>query len=409
MIPSVSMKKPHQKNHKYGVKPMKLGPKKYAWLSVVLSLLLFFSLMLSCRKTESPPEAATSRDQIRLAVFYPSVGSLKALRALKEKGQLPPNLHVTGFYYELEKTNYTKARLYTKEVGLTWVKFHELRGHLSKENVFHENPFSSEFAQILKSSDGVILFGGADIPPYVYNNSLSLLTRIATPYRSFLETSFVFYLLGGFQDPAYKPLMDNKPEFPVIGLCLGLQSLNVGTGGTLVQDIWSEIYGKKYIEEVIKLGKNAWHTNPYASLFPEKELFPYELHPIRLIPDGFFVKTLGLNGSDTPSVFSAHHQMAGKLGMGFRTAATSMDGKVIEAIEHKRFPNVLGVQFHPESTMIWSSSKTWKFTPDQQKEVSVRDYLESTPVSMSFHKSLWAWFSKALKNSRDKRLNGQSH
>jgi putative glutamine amidotransferase len=41
----------------------------------------------------------------------------------------------------------------------------------------------------------------------------------------------------------------------VFGICLGCESLNVGTGGTLTQDIWSEIYGVLYLEDAVALSK----------------------------------------------------------------------------------------------------------------------------------------------------------
>lgn len=58
----------------------------------------------------------------------------------------------------------------------------------------------------------------------------------------------------------------------MLGICLGSQTLNVGTGGTLFKDVWSEIYGKKYLEGVIQIGRENLHKNPFARLYPEEKL-----------------------------------------------------------------------------------------------------------------------------------------
>ena len=379
---------------------MKNNRIKPSLMHVVLSLLLLFSFMSSCRKNESPAGSTQNENGIRLAILYPSIGSIKALVGLRKQGFLAiKNLNVVGVYHKQEKTDYQKSKDFIKEEKIDWLEFLELNGDIHKDNLFQNNPLSDEFKKIFNDSDGIIFFGGADIPPYIYNDRSNLHTQITTPVRSFMEISFVFHLIGGFQDPGFLPFLESRPEFPVLGLCLGLQSLNVGTGGTLVQDIWSEIYGKTYVEEVIELGKDVWHTNPFSRLYPEKDLFPYIFHPIRLKAEGMLVSVMGMNPADTPHILSAHHQVPKNIGKGFRVTATSMDEKVIEAIEHEYYPNVLGLQFHPEFASIWDSEKTYKFTPDDVDKTTVIDFLRGKPSSIDFHKKIWEWFTNALKNS----------
>jgi len=369
-------------------------------MHVILSLLLLFSFMSSCRKPESPAGSTQNENGIRLTILYPSIGSLKALVGLRKQGLLSiKNLNVVGIYHKQEKTDYQKSKDFIKEEKIDWLEFFELNGDIHKDNLFKNNPLSDEFKKIFDDSDGIIFFGGADIPPYIYNDRANLHTIITTPVRSFMELSFIFHLIGGFQDPDFLPFLESRPEFPVLGLCLGMQSLNVGTGGTLVQDIWSETYGKTYVEEVIELGKDVWHTNPFSRLYPEKDLFPYIFHPIRLKAKGMLVSVMGMTPSDTPYILSAHHQMAKNIGKGFRVTATSMDEKVIEAIEHEYYPNVLGLQFHPEFASIWDSKITYKFTPDDVDKITVIDFLRGKPPSINFHKKIWEWFTNALKNS----------
>jgi len=369
-------------------------------LLLILLILWFFQIILFPQSPEKYLDTAEliSKDVI-LAVLPPSLGSIQSLVELRNQGLITlDNLTVIGVYHEKEFTDYQKLKEFVKENNLEWFKFHKLSGELREDLLFQKNPCTADFEEIFKKSDGIIFFGGADIPPYIYEKKTSLLTRIRTPYRHFLELSFIFHLLGGFQDENYKPFLESNSEFPVLGICLGAQSLNVGTGGTLIQDIWSEKYGKKYLEDVIGLGKENWHTNPLALLYPEERLFGFNMHPIMLQEKGRFCSELGFKKEETPYVLSAHHQMVGELGKGIKIAATSLDGKVIEAIEHEKYPCVLGVQFHPEFSILWDTDQKFRFTLHDKEEKSLRSVLENNPPSFAFHENIWAWFSQKLKD-----------
>ena len=236
--------------------------------------------------------------------------------------------------------------------------------------------------------------------PAAYGEKMLLLTGVTDPYRHYLELSFVFHLLGGSQNDGAKALLDGRPNFPVLGICLGHQTLNVGTGGTLVQDIWFETYGKSYVEDITALGQPNWHTNPWRKLDPlDKQIFPYMLHPIKLVGGGKLAAGLGFKASDEPYIMSAHHQAAARIGKGFKVAATSLDGKIVESIEHLKYPNVLGVQFHPEFTMLWDAKAQYKFTPKDKDLFTVNGFLKSHAPSFEFHKKLWAWFFDKVKKS----------
>ena len=343
-------------------------------------------------------------DSIRLTIFYPSMGSIKALINLREIGFLQlENLLVIGVYHEKERTNYQKSIDFAINDSLDWLKFHQIDGELNKEILFQKNELTDDFENIFKKSDGIIFFGGADIPPYIYQAKTNLLTHIETPFRSFLEISFVFHLLGGNQDKSFTPLLDSASQFPILGICLGCQSLNVGTGGTLIQDIWQKKYKKKTLEDVLSLGKDQWHTNPYRRLFPEEGLISYNMHPIKLFEKGKFVKELGINKNDRPFIISAHHQTPGKLGKGMKVIATSLDGKVIEALEHEKYPNVLGVQFHPEFPILYDRGSTFRFTPQDKKAISLMEILENNPPSYPFHQKIWEWFAGKLQEYRNRK------
>ncbi|QHC66140.1 hypothetical protein GSU68_05790 [Rathayibacter sp. VKM Ac-2759] len=109
---------------------------------------------------------------------------------------------------------------------------------------------------------------------------------------------------------------------PLLGICRGLQLVNVALGGTLVPD----------------LGPEASHVNAAA---PAHERM--HRHDVALAPD---TALGGLFGAEVIAVQSAHHQAVDVLAPGLHVAAVAEDG-VVEAIEHRSAP-VLAVQWHPE-------------------------------------------------------------
>ena len=342
--------------------------------------------------------AVAPQGKVRLTVFYPSVGTLKALLALKEQGLIPiTDLEIVGVHHRKEKTDYTESEKFVQDKKLDWIKFHTVTADLSPETLFIKNAASAELEKIFSLSSGVIFFGGPDIVPALYGEKTELLTVIEDPWRHYLELTAVFHLLGGLQDSAFKGYLEKRPKFPVLGICLGMQTLNVGTGGTLIQDIWTDIYHVKTFEDAVALGPGGWHSNPYRRLdVLDKSLFPYMLHPVRFAGTSRIAAALGLGPADMPYVMSAHHQAAGRIGKGFKVAAASVDGKVVEAIEHDRYPHVLGLQFHPEFPMLWETDPKYKIAPQDKDLFGCRTYLEAHPPSFDFHKKLWAWFFASL-------------
>jgi len=113
-----------------------------------------------------------------------------------------------------------------------------------------------------------------------------------------------------------------------------------------------------------------------------------------------FCTVFGFNGRETPYVFSSHHQQAEKLGKGFLVIATSLDGKIVEAMEHERFPNVLAVQFHPEALKLYDPDARIRFTPEDKERLNPRTFLEEHPPSLPFHQKIWSWFCYSLTASR---------
>ena len=334
-------------------------------------------------------------ETVVVAALYPSMGTIYNLMALREQGFLPAkNVIVVGVFHSKEKTDYKQSIAFIQRAAVDWFKFHRIEDDIDKESLFRENGCTADFKKIFDKSHGILFFGGADIPAELYHEKTGLLTSIETPYRHYLELSFIFHLLGGYQNKDFDGLLTSEPDYPVMGFCLGCQSLNVGTGGTLIQDIWSEVYGKQFFEDIIEMDRECWHSNPWYHLNPAGNFVTNNMHRIRMMEEGVFVSIFGFSKDDRPYVHSGHHQALKKLGKGIKVTATSLDGKVIEAIEHERFPHVLGVQFHPEYRALWNSESRIRITPKDNEWKSRRSILEENPPSYAFHEKIWSWFSE---------------
>lgn len=345
--------------------------------------------------------ALDAYDGVRLTVFYPTSWSIRALAALFKNGLLDPaGLTVVGVYHEKEASDYAEAAKYVADNGLSWMKFHAVSAAIGPDVLFQKNDCTPDYEAIVKKTDGVIFFGGPDIPAAVYGKKTSLLAEITDPYRHYFELSAVFHFLGGDQDKSAKPLLASKPQFPILGICLGFQTLNVGTGGSMVQDIWQEVYGKNSLEDILELGTARWHNNPWPRLRPELKLIHYNLHAIKLAADGLFVRQWGFAAAATPIILSSHHQALDRIGKGFKVIASSLDGRIPEAVIHRDFPNVLGIQFHPEFPLLWDPAFRGRFTPTDQEATCLLTVLEEKQPSLDFNKKIWSWLGTKLRESR---------
>lgn len=159
------------------------------------------------------------------------------------------------------------------------------------------------------AADAVVIVGGEDISPRFYGAAGGY------PNESrHLEVA----------DAAQLALARRAVErrTPLLGICRGLQVVNVALGGTLVQD----------------LGEHSAHVNRGVPI-PEV----LTTHPVLLEPGSRVSRLLG---SAVVDVRSAHHQAVDRLGDGLVVTGRAPDGHV-EAIEHAEAP-VLAVQWHPE-------------------------------------------------------------
>jgi putative glutamine amidotransferase len=132
------------------------------------------------------------------------------------------------------------------------------------------------------------------------------------------------------------------------------------------------VYGAGTVEDAIALGAAAWHSNPYGLLFPLERFPDIHFHEVRFAEEGRFQREVGWKRKDLPLVLSSHHQQVETLGKGLRVIASSLDGKVVEAIEHERYRHVLGVQFHPESWMLFDPDFQARLTPQDKEPFNSR-------------------------------------
>lgn len=170
-------------------------------------------------------------------------------------------------------------------------------------------PLESESLQngYLQRLDGLVLIGGWDIPPGVYGEEPHPTTEVMPPIRWEWEHRLIQTWL--------------KSRKPMLGICLGAQMTNVVMGGTLIQDIPSEVG-----EEII-------HRNK-----------PPAQHGVRIQPETRLHRILGVSEL---VVNSSHHQAAEQIGDGLIVAARSADG-VVEALETPGDRWLLLLQWHPE-------------------------------------------------------------
>jgi putative glutamine amidotransferase len=171
----------------------------------------------------------------------------------------------------------------------------------------------------LAGIEGLMLTGGDDVAPAIYGEQPHPAVREEEAGRDEFEIGLV--------------KAARERGLPIFAICRGVQVLNVACGGTLVQDIPSQVTGA------------LTHDLP----IPPTQSYSLA-HEIWLEKDSLLSILMRERLSDTDSceVNSRHHQAVKDLASGFRVSATAPDG-VIEAIEDPAARFCLGVQWHPEN------------------------------------------------------------
>ena len=364
---------------------------------------LFYSFILfvviSCNSYSQDYFSNDSFDENknRVVLLFPTVRGLENFIYLIENKIINvPDLELIGLYHADESYDYNKSVEFLEKNEYPYIHLHKVEGDLEPGNLYKENACSDEFYKIFKNSNAILFQGGWDIPPVVYGGKTNLLTSIITPERHYFDVSLLFHLLGGKQNPEFTPYIEENPDYIIFAFCLGMQSLNVATGGTLYQDIPSEVYGQKNVEDILDSDTEQMHRNYWRNLSVDKNLTGGHLHSIRIVENKFFMNELKLKTDDFPLIYSSHHQAVRNPGKDLEVTATSMDGKIIEAMSHKKYQNVIAVQFHPEKAGLYNPEEKYKITPEDPEPVSLSDILEKKDKT-NFHRKFWNYFSKLVK------------
>ena len=326
---------------------------------------LLFIVVLIFNVIVSPVFGQENNSEVsknRIILVNPGVFYLKSLNYITENSTIDiKNLEYQAVFYSKSEVSYDEAEKYILDNNITNIKLIKVEGELNPNNLYEKNSCTNSFNNLFENSDGVIFLGGWDIPPVTYSSKTNLHTQIRTPNRHYFELSFLYHLLGNGKNNSV-PLLDKNPNYVVYGICLGMQSMSVATGGTMYQDIPSEVYDATNAEDVLALDENQIHRSYWKNIDRDETLDGHSFHQIKLDDNSVFVNEFNLGNNKTPYVCSSHHQAVKKVGYGFDIVATSMDGKIIEALQHTKYKNVLGVQFHPEFYYLHDSdSKKFKF------------------------------------------------
>lgn len=160
--------------------------------------------------------------------------------------------------------------------------------------------------------DGVLFSGGEDVDPAFYGEEQLWACGDVLPLRDEFELKLC------------RILLEKYPQKPILGICRGEQVLNVACGGTLYQDIRSQLPGG--------IAHQQHQNSHYAShkAIIEKDALLYRIY-----------------GCSEVQVNSFHHQAVKELAPGLRLTAVASDG-VIEGFEKPDHPYFVAVQWHPE-------------------------------------------------------------
>ena len=170
---------------------------------------------------------------------------------------------------------------------------------------------TGDAAAFVDRLDALLLSGGSDLDPELYGRpphpKLGKVIRERDDFELALVREGV------------------RRDLPVLAICRGQQVLNVARGGTLVQDLPSEIGSMEHDRR-----RQRWET----------------AHEVRVLAG---TKLREILGRETVSVNSFHHQAIDGLGRGLVVSARSAKDDVVEGIEMPGRRFVVGVQWHPES------------------------------------------------------------
>jgi len=162
----------------------------------------------------------------------------------------------------------------------------------------------------VQAVDAILLSGGQDVSPLNYNEEPSPKLGETFPQRDQFDFQLIQYAME-----------ENKP---ILGICRGIQVINTYFGGSLYQDL-SDFENKVIMHNQAKNPQLPTHTVTIERNSKLFEIFKEE----KLLTNSF------------------HHQAVKEVGKGLAVTARTSDG-IIEAIEHRDYPFLIAIQWHPE-------------------------------------------------------------
>jgi putative glutamine amidotransferase len=170
-------------------------------------------------------------------------------------------------------------------------------------------PQPENAAEVVESLDGILLAGGDDCDPAAYGEERHASCETMDPRRQENELSLA--------------RTARERGIPTLGICLGLQMMNIAAGGTLIQDI------------ALSVDTEIDHAS---------EPSDRNRHEV-LVENG--TRLAEIVGGGEHDVNSSHHQAIGRVANGLRITALAPDG-IVEGLEDPSHPFYVGVQWHPE-------------------------------------------------------------
>jgi putative glutamine amidotransferase len=172
-----------------------------------------------------------------------------------------------------------------------------------------DDEVAGEPDSLLDRVDALMLAGGVDLDPAAYGARPHPEVTETMPERDRFELAL-----------AHRAL---ERELPLLGICRGMQLLNVARGGTLIQ----------HLPDVVGHEEHRHTMGAFAD------------HEVRLEPGSLAARAAG---AERLAVKSHHHQALDELGEGLEVTGWSNPDQVAEAVEDRRLPFALGVLWHPE-------------------------------------------------------------
>ena len=217
---------------------------------------------------------------------------------------------------------------------------------------------------ILSKLDGILFSGGGDVNPLFFDEQPIRDLHCVATERDEME------LLLARRAADY--------QLPILGICRGIQVMNVAYGGTVLQDIYAQ-------------GNNVWlkHSQD-APRFAST-------HTVEVVSGSLLHKVYG---KEELAVNSFHHQAVGRIAPGFSVNALSADG-VIEGIESTDHKPILGVQWHPECLgNTWDTGNVFTWLVDEAVKFKKVKEVHSRILTFDSHCDTPMFFGKGIDFGR---------